>query len=233
MVFSLKLSLDKKAIVIFAFAVRLPVIAAAIVRLHYLSTQLFSSDPALEGGVLAQVFTQIEISYAIITTTTPCLRPFMSALNTNYGGPATPSPGGTKYGAGGYNLSDMSKNSSRGGGGQRASSRMSALLSIGSNGHSHNASIGQAVSAYGTGDAGHNSRTGGHKAKGSVAQSSVRSNHIDGASPQTRWDDQEYSVAVHAGDHHSTGSHESTKQIINRNTEWHVEHGRGHANAWA
>jgi hypothetical protein len=33
--------------------------------------------------------TQIQISYAIIAATTPCLRPFMIALSTNYGAPAT------------------------------------------------------------------------------------------------------------------------------------------------
>lgn len=38
-------------------------------------------------GVVACVFTQIQLSYAIFATTTPILRPFMGALNTHYGGP--------------------------------------------------------------------------------------------------------------------------------------------------
>jgi hypothetical protein len=33
---------------------------------------------------------QIEISFAIISATIPCLRPFMSSLNTHYGAPAKP-----------------------------------------------------------------------------------------------------------------------------------------------
>lgn len=45
---------------------------------------------------MAVVCMQIQISYAIIAMTTPCLRPFMSALNTHYGGPKeTRTPGGT------------------------------------------------------------------------------------------------------------------------------------------
>lgn len=48
--------------------------------------------------MLAATFAQIELSYAIIATTTPCLRPFMSALNTHYGGPqeTKTTPPGTK-----------------------------------------------------------------------------------------------------------------------------------------
>ena len=41
--------------------------------------------------------TQIELCWAIIATTTPCLKPFMSALNTHYGGPTSlKTPAGSK-----------------------------------------------------------------------------------------------------------------------------------------
>ena len=64
-------------------------IAPAALRLHYFGIEFSSPDPTLHG-VLASVCTQIETSYAIISTTIPCLRPFMSSLNTHYGAPAKP-----------------------------------------------------------------------------------------------------------------------------------------------
>lgn len=93
------------------------VIAPALLRLFYLNQEIASSDPTLHG-VLASVFTQIQISYAIVAATIPCLRPFMAALSTNYGAPAQTrtSPSGTKksqYGKG-YKLSSLSKSSNSG-----------------------------------------------------------------------------------------------------------------------
>lgn len=36
---------------------------------------------------MATVCAETQLCYAVIATTIPCLRPFMSALSTNYGGP--------------------------------------------------------------------------------------------------------------------------------------------------
>lgn len=83
----------------------LRVVAPSIMRLNYLSSALASPDPSLDG-VLAVVCTQIEICYAIIATTTPCLRPFMSALNTGYGGPGpVPTPKGSRASSSGHDRS--------------------------------------------------------------------------------------------------------------------------------
>src|SRR5271169_6894881 len=70
-------------------------------RLYYLSLEFSSSDPTLDG-VSASVCTQVEMNYAIIAATIPCLRPFMTALSTNYGAPAQAksSPSGTGIGTG-------------------------------------------------------------------------------------------------------------------------------------
>ena len=79
--------LFKKSAIVFAFALRLPVIVPAVLRLHYLSEALNSSDFTLHITYEA-VCKQVEISYAIIAATLPCLRPFMVATATNYGAPA-------------------------------------------------------------------------------------------------------------------------------------------------
>jgi len=109
----LQLSLHKKLVVLFAFGLRLPVIAIAVLRLYYLAMQFSSSDPSLDG-VTASVCTEIELCYAIVATTMPCLKPFMSALNTNYGGPTnTKTPPGSKatgYDRG-YALANLSASS--------------------------------------------------------------------------------------------------------------------------
>jgi len=88
----------------------LSIIAAIVLRLYYLNIELSSPDPTLKG-TLVSVSTQIQISYAIIAATTPCLRPFMSALNTHYGAPAQiKTPSGSKNSNNSYVLSTLSKN---------------------------------------------------------------------------------------------------------------------------
>ncbi|CAK7200080.1 hypothetical protein SEUCBS139899_002769 [Sporothrix eucalyptigena] len=84
----LQLPWSKKSVVVIAYGLRLPVILAGAIRLYYLHQSLYSDDESLHG-ILASVCTQIELSYAVIATTMPCLKPFMSALNTGYGGGAT------------------------------------------------------------------------------------------------------------------------------------------------
>ncbi|CAK7217649.1 hypothetical protein SBRCBS47491_003232 [Sporothrix bragantina] len=84
----IQLPWSKKSVVVIAYGLRLPVILVAAVRLYYLHQSLYSNDESLHG-ILASVCTQIELSYAVIATTMPCLKPFMSALNTGYGGGAT------------------------------------------------------------------------------------------------------------------------------------------------
>ncbi|KAH7369607.1 hypothetical protein BKA65DRAFT_416627 [Rhexocercosporidium sp. MPI-PUGE-AT-0058] len=103
---NLQLSLQKKLIVVLAFGLRLPMIAPIILRLDSIFSTVHSQDPTLEG-TMSLVYTQIELSYAIIAATTPCLRPFMKALNTNYGAPASikSSPNSTEA----YSLNSVSK----------------------------------------------------------------------------------------------------------------------------
>ena len=81
----LQLPWSKKSVVVIAYGLRLPVVVAAAIRLYYVRRALYSDDQSLHG-ILASVCTQVELAYAVIATTMPCLKPFMSALNTQYGG---------------------------------------------------------------------------------------------------------------------------------------------------
>ena len=80
------------------------IIAAAALRLYYQGIELASASPSIEG-VLATVCAEIELCYGVVATIIPCLRPFMFALSTNYGGPThmTTSAGNTMQP--GYNIS--------------------------------------------------------------------------------------------------------------------------------
>jgi hypothetical protein len=105
--------LSKKAAILFAFALRLPVIVPAALRIHYLSDALNSPDFTLDV-TYEIICKQSEISYAIIGATLPCLRPFMTATATNYGAPAEGHK--TKQGSNGgiYGRSGSSDKASRG-----------------------------------------------------------------------------------------------------------------------
>jgi hypothetical protein len=76
--------MKSKLIVIFAFSARLPVIALAVLRLHYLRQQFFGTSTTF-GYVVA---TQWQISYAIMASTItgmgPFLRPFSQEYTTSY-----------------------------------------------------------------------------------------------------------------------------------------------------
>ncbi|KAK0641657.1 hypothetical protein B0T16DRAFT_461695 [Cercophora newfieldiana] len=96
MTHGLKTTVSKKFVVLIAFGLRVLVIIPILLRLLYLSNEISSPDPTLDGA-MTSICTQIHIAYAIIATTTPCLRPFMSALSTHYGGPKeAKTPNGSK-----------------------------------------------------------------------------------------------------------------------------------------
>ena len=59
-------------------------IAFALLRLHNLATGIRSPNPTLDL-VGAVVWAEIELHYANIAATMPCLRPFIAAVSTEYG----------------------------------------------------------------------------------------------------------------------------------------------------
>ncbi|RMZ86993.1 hypothetical protein DV736_g5784, partial [Chaetothyriales sp. CBS 134916] len=101
------MAFKRKAIVVGAFALRLPIVAVAALRLHYLGIQIHSLNPTLHG-VIAVILTEIQLQYSIISCLTCSIRPFISAVTTNYGATAinvevyesVNGPGTKAYGAG-------------------------------------------------------------------------------------------------------------------------------------
>lgn len=83
-VWDLHSNIKKKLTVIAVFAFRLPVIAAAILQIHYLSYAIESGDPLLHG-VSAFICRNVELHWGLISATIPTLKPFMAAFNTNLG----------------------------------------------------------------------------------------------------------------------------------------------------
>jgi hypothetical protein len=108
------MSLSKRAAIMFAFFTRLPLVVPIVFRLHYLSEALNSPNYTYQV-TWASVSQQVEICYAIVAATIPCLKPFMSAMATNYGGPAegVRSKNGT-YAQFEHNTSGVRKDSRRG-----------------------------------------------------------------------------------------------------------------------
>lgn len=60
------------------------VIVCAVFHLHQLQQNFKSSDPTLTAAYAA-IWKQAEMHYALIATTLPCLTPFLSTMNTNFG----------------------------------------------------------------------------------------------------------------------------------------------------
>jgi len=80
----LRMALREKSTVLSAFASRLPLIAFAVVRLHYLKIAVSSPNITL-NLVNTSIWSQIELNYSVVACTTFCLKPFVLAVSTNYG----------------------------------------------------------------------------------------------------------------------------------------------------
>ncbi|KAF2003152.1 hypothetical protein P154DRAFT_520505 [Amniculicola lignicola CBS 123094] len=83
----LNMKFKSKAMVVAAFSARLPVLAMAAVRIHYITSTLSSPNRTLEGTYYV-VSTQWELGYAIMSSTItglgPFLRPFSDSYSTSY-----------------------------------------------------------------------------------------------------------------------------------------------------
>lgn len=80
------MSLLLKAVVLSAFAFRMPIIPVAIRRIVALNSVRISADYTFDI-VTAVILAQAEMHYNLIAATIPCARPFLKALNTGYMAP--------------------------------------------------------------------------------------------------------------------------------------------------
>ncbi len=83
LVWDLQMSYWLKAMVLSAFAFRIPIIPLTIARIKNLN-QAGNSTNYTFDVVLAVVFAQVEMHYSLVAATIPCARPFLKALNTGY-----------------------------------------------------------------------------------------------------------------------------------------------------
>lgn len=81
LVYSLQTSMRRKLTVISAFGCRIVTVVFSTLHLHYIWQAIYSSDPSLDGAD-AVLWGQIEIAFALIACTLPCVQPYLTALNT-------------------------------------------------------------------------------------------------------------------------------------------------------
>ncbi|KAK4550794.1 hypothetical protein LTR36_000374 [Oleoguttula mirabilis] len=125
LVADLQTAFINKAVVIIAFAFRLPLIIAIALRIASFSTSGLTTNFTIAEDLYV-VWTVTEINYALISATIPILRPFINSLSTHYGiGAATEySVSGSRSQGNAYALSTL-----KSGGGQRVSRFQNTLTS--------------------------------------------------------------------------------------------------------
>ncbi|PGH00162.1 hypothetical protein AJ80_09215 [Polytolypa hystricis UAMH7299] len=80
----LQMPLQQKGIVLSSFAFRLPLVIFSIVRLYRIHFGIHSTNPSL-NLVDSVIWTLVQLHYSLVACTIFALKPFMSAVSTNYG----------------------------------------------------------------------------------------------------------------------------------------------------
>ncbi|EAS36414.2 uncharacterized protein CIMG_01768 [Coccidioides immitis RS] len=83
LVWSLRMRLKAKFVVLFAFSFRLPVFVIIAFRLYYLWRESVRNDPLFYGAD-SSVFLEAALHYGLMAATIPCLKPFVKAFNTGW-----------------------------------------------------------------------------------------------------------------------------------------------------
>ncbi|KAK3169736.1 hypothetical protein OEA41_009120 [Lepraria neglecta] len=81
----LKMALVRKITIVVVFGLRLPMIAFTLLRLHSLDIETPSNDLTL-SLVYFVIWTLVEVDISFCSSNIACLKPFMAAFNTSYGG---------------------------------------------------------------------------------------------------------------------------------------------------
>lgn len=85
LVWSLQTNFSRKLTVVAVFGLRVLVIPAALVRLHYLQTVLPNSRDPFFDGVAPFICLNLELHYGLMASTMPTLKAFVNACNTGFG----------------------------------------------------------------------------------------------------------------------------------------------------
>ncbi|USW48102.1 hypothetical protein Slin15195_G014210 [Septoria linicola] len=119
LVWALHMRSTKKAMIVAAFWVRLPILGFSVARNHYtLQLRRQQSDAGLDSA-LATIWLEIELAFAIAASTLSALKTFTESFNTGFGVGQLRGKAEDSYG-----LSDVSKSSGRGEKTEIASSRV-------------------------------------------------------------------------------------------------------------
>jgi len=86
-IWSLQMRSSRKVIVGIAFVQRLAIIAPIFAHLHFLSLTYHTNDPTL-NDTYSTICKEVEVTFAIVAASVPCLKPFLTAMATHYGTPA-------------------------------------------------------------------------------------------------------------------------------------------------
>lgn len=106
LVWGLQMPWSKKAMIIIAFYLRLPVIGLSIGRSYYtMQLRLPQTDPGL-GSALVVIWLEIELAYALAASTLSALKAFTESFNSGFGLGFTRGKGDGSYG-----MSDISGSS--------------------------------------------------------------------------------------------------------------------------
>ncbi|CAK4030819.1 hypothetical protein AC578_4288 [Lecanosticta acicola] len=112
LVWPLQTTFMRKFTVVAVFWLRSPVIACALLRIHFLADTIDSPQP-LYRGVVPFILLNLEMHYGLMASTWPTLKPFVSAFNTGFGTYDTQGISGYGGSSGSYAMASLERKSNR------------------------------------------------------------------------------------------------------------------------
>lgn len=113
LVWGLQMPRSKKAMIIIAFYLRLPVLGFTIARNYYtMRLRLSHTDPGL-GSALVVIWLEVELAYALAASTLSALKAFTESFNSGFGLGFTRGKGEDSYGMSGVSGSSGQSSKSK------------------------------------------------------------------------------------------------------------------------
>ena len=109
MMVPVQVAISKKAVIVVAFAFRVPVICATIARLFYIHPATSSAKDATWNAVNYNIVTECVLCTSIMTACIPCLKPFLDGFESGMMGVSFKDrmPGGSNSGSRPYKMRDL------------------------------------------------------------------------------------------------------------------------------